>query len=42
MKKVLVISIAAIFSIALLASCKTHQKCPAYGKAITTNDVRNA
>lgn len=42
MKKVIVLSLVAIFSVALLSSCKSHEKCPAYGKANTTNVVKNA
>jgi hypothetical protein len=33
----------ALFSIALLSSCKSHEKCPAYGKAnVATSVVKNA
>ena len=40
MKKVLIAS-ATLFLIALVySSCKSHESCPAYGKAETTKNVR--
>ncbi len=42
MRKVIILSLVAFFSIALLSSCKSHEKCPAYGKANSTNVVNNA
>lgn len=40
MKKVLIAS-ATLFLIALVySSCKSHESCPAYGKAETTKSVR--
>ncbi len=40
MKKVLIAS-ATLFFIALVySSCKSHESCPAYGKAETSKSVR--
>ncbi len=40
MKKVLIAS-ATLFLIALVySSCKSHESCPAYGKADTSKTVR--
>jgi hypothetical protein len=40
MKKVLIAS-ATLFLIALVySSCKSHESCPAYGKADTSKNVR--
>lgn len=34
MKKILIVASVVIF-IASISACKTHEKCPAYGKANT-------
>lgn len=37
MKKGLTIGMMVLFVLALCSSCKTHQKCPAYGKVEASN-----
>jgi hypothetical protein len=35
MRKVILLAVALVFASAVLTSCRSHQKCPAYGKANT-------
>ena len=41
MRKVLAL-IALVVVIGTMNACKTHEKCPAYGKAEAKKDVRNS
>jgi hypothetical protein len=39
MRKVIVLSLVVLFSAVLITSCKSHEKCPAYGKTNTNSTV---
>jgi hypothetical protein len=42
MRKIIVLSLVALISVAVLSSCKSHEKCPAYGKVSSTSMDKNA
>jgi hypothetical protein len=42
MRKIIFLSLVVLFSVAVLSSCKSHEKCPAYGKVTSTSIDKNA
>jgi hypothetical protein len=42
MKKLALLSLFSVVLFSVLPSCKSHEKCPAYSKANTTQSAKKA